>query len=1009
MLTTSNKKAINSLFNSISKDEEFEIMFNNYRSDNQLSLIDFMNVLKYIRYLSEQHTLKLSESVSLDVFYVDYRISIDGLENINNFLSLVYQRKNNNILSILVTQYLDKDGFKLIQKIKEKSNIIDIDELDIRVRKSKEMPITEQSTLKILSKLSMIEGEKVNYRYKQRLTLELEPGLVIDLTTIKAGENVNQLSTAQKTFEVEIDYTKDNKSKTKDDDVLETIYKYMENIKKVLSNSDSIINKQDELNIIEKYKKLVYNNSYDNSGILYSMQPISAEVQHIVDSIPNKYTATDKADGEKFQLFIIDDEIYLISNNLHIKKTDIKVKNLNETIAEGELIHIVDKQVYIFMMFDCLYYKGEDIRQNILLSNRIKYLKEISEYLKIKPFMINEYNEKTFNLNNIKKYYTKNIKLYYSELNKEIEKINKNDILIYPKMFLFPTGANPSEVFLYSDLIWTICTKDSETSCPYVLDGIIFTAIEQKYAKERKEQRYPTYKYKPPHTNSLDVFITFEKNKETGGYMDMYDNSLPEKIVDKVFRVVNLFVGEVIGGREQPVPFMKEQNNHIIYLPLVDDNIRDIEGNIILDRTVVEIVYNNNPNMPHQYRWEVLRTRWDKTESVMKYNKRFGNNKDVAEKVWKSMIESVTTEEIANLAEPKNYDMQMKLLSSRLDSSIINTQKKQDIYYQKITNLLKKLREFHNWIKSIIIYTYCSPTSSTLGGKNVRQSMLDIGCGRGGDILKVYHARVGEYVGIDVDFEGIYSATDGAISRYNFLKTKFPDFGKVSFIQADGGIILDSESQLKAIPNLSKDNIKALDKVFKDRKFDIISSQFVIHYLFKDLSSISNLIHNIRTYLKKDGYVLLTLFDPERLEPLFDDNNRITSYYTDDDGKRNILYEIVKKYTGKIDDEIGHPVDVHMSWISEEGKYIEEYLVSKKLMINTMEKAGCKLVDTELFANIYQYNKPYFENVIKYEENPKNKQFYEKIAEFYGDLKGADKESRNYSFLFRYYVFQKLI
>jgi SAM-dependent methyltransferase len=352
--------------------------------------------------------------------------------------------------------------------------------------------------------------------------------------------------------------------------------------------------------------------------------------------------------------------------------------------------------------------------------------------------------------------------------------------------------------------------------------------------------------------------------------------------------------------------------------------------------------------------------------------------------------------------------MQMKLLTSRLDSSIINTQKKQDIYYQKITNLLKKLREFHNWIKSIIIYTYCSPTSNTVGGKIVRQSVLDIGCGRGGDILKIYHARVGEYVGIDVDFEGIYSATDGAISRYNFFKTKFPDFGKVSFIQADGGVPLDSMSQNKAISNLSKDNIAALDKVFtKTRQFDIISSQFVIHYLFSDTNSINNLIHNIKTYLKKDGYVLMTLFDPERIIPLFDDSGKITSYYTDDEGKRNVLYEIVKKYTD-VNNTVGLPIDVHMAWISEEGKYIEEYLVSKELMVNTMKKAGCRLVDTDLFANIYQYNKPYFENVIKYEENPKNKQFYEKIAEFYGDLKGADKESRNWSFLFRYYVFQKI-
>jgi tRNA G46 methylase TrmB len=389
-----------------------------------------------------------------------------------------------------------------------------------------------------------------------------------------------------------------------------------------------------------------------------------------------------------------------------------------------------------------------------------------------------------------------------------------NQVLVYPKIFLCPSGASSSEVFLFADIIWNNCTKNTNVECPYLLDGIIFTPLEQKYSRDRKEQRYPIYKYKPPHTNSLDVFITFEINKDTGNYMDIFDNSLPDKIEFKNFRVINSFVGDIVGGREQPVPFMKEDNNHIIYLPIVDGNIRDIEGNIILDRTVVEIVYNNNPNMPHQYRWEVLRTRWDKTESVMKYNKRFGNNKDVAEKIWKSMIESVTIEEIANLSNPKTYDMQMKLLTSRLDSSIINSQKKQDIYYQKITNLLKKLREFHNWIKSILIYTYCSPTANTMGGKIVRQSVLDIGCGRGGDILKMYHARVGEYVGIDVDFEGIYSATDGAISRYNYLKTKFPDFGKVHWIQADPSVLLQSTYQENRLSNMTAENKQNIDKVF---------------------------------------------------------------------------------------------------------------------------------------------------------------------------------------------------
>jgi SAM-dependent methyltransferase len=303
-----------------------------------------------------------------------------------------------------------------------------------------------------------------------------------------------------------------------------------------------------------------------------------------------------------------------------------------------------------------------------------------------------------------------------------------------------------------------------------------------------------------------------------------------------------------------------------------------------------------------------------------------------------------------------------------------------------------------------------------MGGKIIRQSVLDIGCGRGGDILKMYHARVGDYVGIDVDFEGIYSATDGAISRYNHLKGKYPQFVKATFIQADGSVPLDSVSQTKAIPNLSKDNIKAIDKSFgtnQKSKFDVISSQMVIHYLFNNTTSIDNLVHNIKTFLKKDGFIILTLFDPDIIMPQFDESGKISAYYTDDDGKRNTLYEIIKKYSdddkkNHSDSKVGLPIDVHMSWISEEGKYIEEYLVSKELMTNTMERAGCRLVDTDLFSNLFFLNKPYFENVIKYEENPQNKQFYEKVSQFYGDLKGADKESRNWSFMYRYYVFQKM-
>ena len=42
-------------------------------------------------------------------------------------------------------------------------------------------------------------------------------------------------------------------------------------------------------------------------------------------------------------------------------------------------------------------------------------------------------------------------------------------------------------------------------------------------------------------------------------------------------------------------------------------------------------------------------------------------------------------------------------------------------------------------------------------------------------------------------------------------------------------------------------------------------------------TSLRNLVHNIKTYLKKDGFVILTLFDPDRIIPMFDDNGKINN------------------------------------------------------------------------------------------------------------------------------------
>ena len=1023
MLLVKDQSKIKKLFNSLNKHDEFEVMFNNFRGDNKLSLNKFVNVLKYLKWRSDKENIPFESQDSLDIIYqedsgsktnikTNYRVSINENENINNFLKLVHLRKNHLIFTILMTQFYNNKNFTFIKKEKDPIKIIDFNEYDIRIRVSSELDI-DNKTINYLANLPLSQSENIYFRYKNRVSLKLidtpNEKLSVDLTIVKFASNPNDIDNGQKSFELEIDYTSSNKLNEK---TLQKIMDEVENIKKVLEETSVLTDKEELIEVEKKYKNLVFGTNHDTHKNSYSMQPISAEVQHIVDKIPNKYSVTDKADGDKFVLYIYKGNVYMISSNLLVKKTQYKIKDYDNTIIEGEMIHLTNLNKYLYMGFDCLFYKGEDIRSKNILKSRLVLLRDVCKKLTPTPYNYKDFNPtsgKAFNIDDEKKFAQEEIENFYVVLNKLIAKAKVNDIIFHPKLFLFPTGASDSEVFLYSYLIWYNCTKNEKINCPYNLDGVIYTGVDQKYTRDKREQKYPIYKFKPPEMNSLDVYIEFQKNEELGSFLDIFDNSLPDKVENQFFRVTNFFVGDTVGTKEIPVPFMKESENHEAFLPINKGQVRDIEGNIVQSNTVIEVIYNNDPTIPHQYRWVVLRTRWDKTDSVMRHGKRYGNFKDTAVRVWKSMIEAVTIKEIKNLSNPDNYIFQRKQLEARIDSSVITSERKQDKYYEKITNIAKIMRDFHNWIKSVLIYTYFQEFKQLKDSKLVRSSVLDIGCGRGGDIMKIYHARVGNYVGIDISYEDIYSATDGAVSRYKPLKNKFPGFGRVSYIQADGGILLNSKEQSKINPSMSKENKEMLDKNFsKPGQYDVINSSFAIHYLFGNNLSIKNLIENIKHNLKIGGFIVFEVFDSESVMKLIGDNDKYTSYYTDEDGKKLKCWEIVKKFDGKLTDEPGQAIDVHMSWFMEEGKYIEEYLVSKKLYINTMKKAGCILIDTDMFSNVYEINKPYFTNVIEYEENPKNKKFYDKVAKFYDTLKGADKESKTFSFLNRYYVFKKV-
>ena len=99
---------IKTIFSKVTETSEFEIMLNNFSSDNKLSINKFMNLLYYTNNKVDEEKLVKTRETSLDVCYCAsinniYRISIDGLERVNKILNLVHKRKNHVIFSIFIS------------------------------------------------------------------------------------------------------------------------------------------------------------------------------------------------------------------------------------------------------------------------------------------------------------------------------------------------------------------------------------------------------------------------------------------------------------------------------------------------------------------------------------------------------------------------------------------------------------------------------------------------------------------------------------------------------------------------------------------------------------------------------------------------------------------------------------------------------------------------------------------------------------------------------------------
>ncbi|OAY74983.1 mRNA cap guanine-N7 methyltransferase 1 [Ananas comosus] len=143
------------------------------------------------------------------------------------------------------------------------------------------------------------------------------------------------------------------------------------------------------------------------------------------------------------------------------------------------------------------------------------------------------------------------------------------------------------------------------------------------------------------------------------------------------------------------------------------------------------------------------------------------------------------------------------------------------------------LKKLNNWIKSVLIQLYARRGDS----------VLDLACGKGGDLIKWDKAKIGYYVGVDIAEGSIRDCR----TRYNGDADQQQRRKKFSF-----------PARL-----ICADCFEArLDKyLHDDAPFDICSCQFAMHYSWSTEARARRALANISALLRPGGTFIGTMPD----------------------------------------------------------------------------------------------------------------------------------------------------
>jgi hypothetical protein len=1041
------------------KMNELEVRFGT-RGTKPLTKIDYDNVIRKLKSLgfrcqneSGTYMLRINNEF-LDSTTGRFKQSQIRTE-ITGFLEIQKYCKSND-LATLLSDYSVAKSVEFLKKTPhfqgdKKSFPVNMDDFNFRLSYQVEEKIRKNAG-QVKNMIDTWQKSKKYFRYINRVTFShYTLPIKVDLSIVRSSlydaekrQSVMAYTTDEagvfsnpEIFEIELEvdngqigpgsYTKTS------EELIAALRKTIKYVLMGLQGTNYPISYPEQNGVLAEYMKLIMGNEYnpEKHGRVfpdrfigpssYTLQIANIAPVNERTNIPNirsDYTVTDKADGQRYLMYISNGgKIYLINNSMQVVFTGAvtKHKDVLNSIIDGELI-LHDKHgefINLYAAFDVYFVNKRDVRSLAFVPR--------------KPD------------DDITKFRLIILKNLIRVLNPEsIIEGEKSPLRIECKRF-YPTDPR-DDIF---SACHSILQQDIDGLFEYNTDGLIFTPASMSVGGNNTGKTAPlnksftweySFKWKPAKFNTIDFLVkTIKSANGSDVITPLFQNGMNTAAVSQLdeYKTVTLCVGfdktkhgyinpcqDVLEDRLPEFKDVDNQNNYQpaeftptnpsepnagicnIMLHPDDTGVKQMfteEGEVFEDGTIVEFRYEIDNQ--RQWRWIPLRFRYDKTSKYKQGNNEFGNAYHVANSNWHSIHNPITEEMIST------------------GNNIPDEMADDDVYYNRIgvsTDRTRALRDFHNlFIKKLLI------TSVSRRG----DILIDYACGKGGDFPKWIAANLSFVFGIDISKDNLENRLDGACARFLNYRKDFKSVPYALFVNGNSSANIKSGAAMlndKAVQITravfgegAKENIedrlgKAVVRQYGkgEEGFNVSSCQFALHYFFESQSTFQNFMRNISECTKVGGYFIGACYDGKLIYNLLKSKKEGESIELYDDDVK--IWEIRKEYgVDHFEDDassIGYKVSVYQESIN---KMFPEFLVNFDYLGRVMENYGFNLITRDEAKSIgLPEGSGLFGELFNQMLDETKKMRFKKSP--YGSAVDMNANDKKVSFLNRYFVYKKI-